>query len=82
MSSSSPFQLEPGMQYMVQLAAGTFRVPGKGEFDQVFATGAFDSNIGHVAGMTINGGWIADVRIISAVVAEDGLTVDITYEVI
>ena len=80
--SSSPLQFQQGSRYMVRLAAGTFDVPGKGEFNQLFASGCFDGQIGHVVGMTINGGWIVDVRIIAADVAEDGQTVDITYEVI
>jgi hypothetical protein len=80
--SSNPLQFDRGTQYMVRLAAGTFDVPGKGEFNQIFASGCFDGQIRHVVGMTINGGWIVDVRIIAADVAEDGQTVDITYEVI
>ena len=66
----------------IRLAAGTYDVPGKGEFSQVFASGAFDSQIGYVVEMTIEGRWVANVRIIAADVSEDGLSVELTYEVL
>ncbi len=75
-----PFQY--GTRYKVRLSAGTFEVPGKGEFNDSFAAGAFDGQVGHVVGMTVNGEWAADVRIVAADVAEDGCSVEITYEVL
>ena len=48
----------------------------------MFASGAFDSQIGYVVEMTIEGRWVANVRIIAADVSEDGLSVELTYEVL
>jgi phage head maturation protease len=74
--------LRPGMRYTFWSPAGTFEVPGKGEFPERFAPGAFDRTVGTVVPLTYEGSTIGRGRVISAEVAADGSGVSITYEVL
>lgn len=80
--SSHPFMPQPGMRYTLWEPAGTIDVPGKGEFPQQFAPGAFNRSIGKVIPIKYEGREICQGRVISAEVADDGSGVSITYEVV
>jgi hypothetical protein len=59
--------------------AGTYPTP-KGDFPERYAPGAFDSNIGKLAPLTIEGEQLGWVRILAADVIDDGQAVRITFE--
>lgn len=82
MNANHPISLQPGTRYTAWEPAGTFDVPGKGEFPQRFAQGAFDGTIGKEVPIKVQGVTIARGRVVSAEVAEDGSGVSITYEVL
>jgi hypothetical protein len=79
---SHPFMVEPGMRYSAWFPAEPVDIPGKGVCESRFASGAFDSSVGKVVGLTADNVWVADVRVISAEVSKDGTGVTITYEVL
>lgn len=76
-----PF-LQVGARYEVWEPAGTFEVPGKGEFPQRFASGAFDRSIGKVVPLKIEQRAVGHIRLLAAKVAEDGSGVALTYEIV
>ena len=70
-----------GMRYSFTHRAGTVDVPGKGEFPERFSPGAFDGSLGTVIPLKLEDTQIGHARVIEARVADDGLSVKITYEV-
>lgn len=60
--------------------AGLVHVPGKGDFPERFAPGAFDSVIGTEVPMTLNQREIGRATVISADVDDDGSGVMLTLE--
>ena len=74
--------LQPGMRYTFWHPAGSVHVPGKGEFAERFAPGAFDGTVGTEFPITLQGNVIGRGRLIEAEVAEDGSGVSLTYEVL
>jgi phage head maturation protease len=80
--ASHPPMFEPGMRYTIWQPAGTVDIPGKGEFTERFAPGAFDGTVGKEVPLTYEEREIGRGRVVSAEVAEDGSGVSITYEVL
>ena len=81
MTPSRPPLLQVGVRYSFTSRAGTTDVPGKGAFQEKFASGAFDRSLGTVIPLKLETRAIGHARIISADVASDGLSVVFTYEV-
>jgi hypothetical protein len=79
---SMPPLLQVGVRYEAWQPAGTFEVPGKGEFQERFASGAFNRSVGKVIPLKIEERPVGHVRVISAEVAEDGSGVTFTYEIV
>jgi phage head maturation protease len=72
----------PGAVVSFWQRAGTVDVPGKGEFQERFAPGAFDSEIGKVVPLSAEGRVLGECEILSADVAEDGSGVMFTYRIL
>lgn len=77
----NPFSLRAGMRYTFTYRPGPAEVPGKGWFPQEFARGAFDRSVGKVVPLTMNGRQLGHGRLMEADVADDGGSVQLTYEV-
>lgn len=69
--------LKPGARWTVVRRAGQF-----GEYEERFAQEAFDGMVGRVTPVTFNGAPFARGRLVSAVVADDGLSVEFTFEAV
>ena len=78
---SSPLALEPGMVIIVWRPAGMITVPGKGAVTQRFASQSWDSRIGQPIVLYRKGKAIGVGKLVSAIVADNGCGVNLTYEV-
>jgi len=76
-----PPLIRVGMRYTFTHRPGPVEIPGKGWFPQKLATGAFASQIGKVIPLTMNGRQFGHGCLTEAVVADDGDSVQLTYEV-
>lgn len=77
----NPFRFRTGMRYTFTYHPEPAEVPGKGWFPQKFAPGAFDSSIGKVIPIMLDGRQIGHGRLTGADVAGDGDSVQLTYEI-
>jgi hypothetical protein len=77
-----PPLFQVGVRYEAWQPAGTFEVPGKGEFQQQFAPGAFDRQVGKIVPLKVAGRARGHVRVVAAEVAGDGSGVTFTYEIV
>lgn len=76
-----PARLVVGNRYSFTYRSLPEMIPGKGEFTPKFASGAFDGSIGKVVPLKFEGRRFGRGRLISAVVSDDGYSVEFTYEV-
>lgn len=60
--------------------AGTVDVPGKGTFQQRFAPGAWDGQVGRRVPWTYEGDRIGTAVVVAAVVSDDGSGVTLTLD--
>ena len=72
---------QPGMQYSFLYRSQPEEIPGKGWSVPQFASDAFRSQIGKVVPLTWEGRRFGHGRLIAADVADDGYSVQFTYEV-
>jgi hypothetical protein len=79
---ASPFPLEPGTVITIWRPAGTVSVPGKGSARQRFHALAWEGRIGQTVLLHRKGEPVGAGRLVSAIVADDGSGVTLTYEVL
>lgn len=68
------------MRLEIWQPAGTFDVPGKGEFTERFAPHSWDSQVGKKVPLKVAGRQVGTGTLVAAKVADDGSGVTLTIE--
>jgi hypothetical protein len=79
---SHPFRLMPGMRYSFIHRSQPEDYGPKGWATPKFMPGAFDGSVGKVVPLTYEGRQFGHGRVIAAKVADDGYSVEFTYEIV
>jgi len=77
-----PPVFEIGLRYSFTYRAQVFEVPGKGAYPEKFTAGAFDRATGTIVPLKLEDRPVGHVRVLAADVADDGASVQFTYEII